>query len=179
MRHRHQSLFADRFDAGRQLSKRLIQYQDSRPLILALPRGGVTVGHLLARELQGDLDVARLPLLRPDGEAGETRSPAQGWPTPPVNPRGRTVVVVDDGLAEGSAMAAVLPRVRQQRPSSLIVAVPVADIRRLRAISELADELICLHALSGFDEVGLHYRHFPQVSDEELARLLSGSTRCP
>ncbi|MDT8364682.1 MAG: phosphoribosyltransferase family protein [Nitrosomonas sp.] len=86
----------------------------------------------------------------------------------PVNPAGRTVVVVDDGLATGATMMAALNMLRQSKPARLICAVPVASPESLRKVGALADETICLSAPKDFQSVGQFYQDFPQVEDEEV-----------
>jgi putative phosphoribosyl transferase len=89
-----------------------------------------------------------------------------------VNPAGRIVVVVDDGLATGATMTAALHAVRQTHPKHLICAVPVSPPDTLDRIEALADEVVCLHTPSNFEAVGQFYRHFPQVPDEEVVEVL-------
>jgi putative phosphoribosyl transferase len=93
----------------------------------------------------------------------------KGRPTVPI--RGRTAIVVDDGIATGTTVRAVVQALRRRKPKTLILAVPVAPdtIKALRA--EL-DELVCLETPDPFYAVGLHYRDFHQVSDAEVIGLL-------
>jgi predicted phosphoribosyltransferase/dienelactone hydrolase len=90
---------------------------------------------------------------------------------------GRTAIVVDDGLATGSTMEAALRSVRARHPARLVCAVPVAAPESLRRIERLADEVVCLATPSPFKAVGLYYRDFASVSDEEVERALQSS--CP
>lgn len=91
---------------------------------------------------------------------------------PHINPAGRTVIVIDDGLATGATMIAALHGLRQQQPAKLVCAVPVAPPDTLVKVRELADEVVCLQAPEFFQAVGQFYRHFPQVEDEEVIALL-------
>jgi len=86
----------------------------------------------------------------------------------------RCVVVVDDGLATGATMIAALHAVREQRPARLVCAVPVASSEALAQVQPLCDELVCLQVPASFDAVGQFYRHFEQVSDEQVMALLAG-----
>jgi len=86
--------------------------------------------------------------------------------------RGRTVIVVDDGLATGYTVQAALRYVRAQAPAHLVLAVPVAAPESLERVSPEADRVVCLAAPPGFMAVGQYYDDFAQVSDGEVRRLL-------
>lgn len=86
---------------------------------------------------------------------------------------GRTVIVIDDGLATGSTMMAALKAVRAQQPARLVCAIPVAAPDSLARVSALADEVVCLAAPRPFHAVGPHYLDFTGVTDEEVIALLA------
>jgi putative phosphoribosyl transferase len=94
---------------------------------------------------------------------------------PPVDPAGRIVIVVDDGIATGASMIAALRTVRTAGPKKLIAATAVAPHESLRAIEELADEVVCLQVPDDFYAVGEYFVEFDQVSDEEVIALLRQS----
>lgn len=85
---------------------------------------------------------------------------------------GRTVVLVDDGLATGATVRAAVAGVRGHRPRSVVVAVPVGSPEGVATVAAVADDLVCLHAPAGFGSVGTHYADFSQTTDEEVRRLL-------
>ncbi len=93
---------------------------------------------------------------------------------PPLDVGGKTVVIVDDGLATGSTMRAAVSALRKMNPRAVIVAVPVAasstceDLRRDPAV----DEIVCLRTPEPFQAVGLWYDDFSQTSDAEVHELL-------
>jgi putative phosphoribosyl transferase len=86
---------------------------------------------------------------------------------------GRTVIVVDDGLATGSTARAALEALRPMQPRQLVLAVSVAPPSTLLALAPYADRIECLASPEPFHAVGLWYRDFSQVSDEEVRALLS------
>ena len=96
---------------------------------------------------------------------------------PPVSIEGRTVILVDDGLATGATMRAAVLAVRQRHPAHVVVAVPVGAEESCQALRNEADEVVCTAMPHPFRAVGLWYKHFPQASDEEVIRLLEEARR--
>lgn len=90
----------------------------------------------------------------------------------PVDPAGRVVIVVDDGLATGATMVAALHALRARRPQRLVCAVPVASPQAVATVSPYADEVVCPLVAADFYAVGQFYRHFDQVDDAEVVTLL-------
>jgi putative phosphoribosyl transferase len=89
--------------------------------------------------------------------------------------QGATLVLVDDGIATGTTVRAALKALRRRFPARLVLAVPVAPIDTLVALrSELA-EIVCLQTPEPFQAVGLHYRDFHQVEDDEVLAALDAA----
>jgi len=91
-------------------------------------------------------------------------------PFPDLN--GRTVIVVDDGLATGSTMRAAVRAIRQLNARKIVIAAPVAAADTIRSLASEADEIVCVNAPDTFHAVSLWYQTFSQTSDEEVRRLL-------
>ena len=94
---------------------------------------------------------------------------------PPLAIRGRTVVLIDDGLATGSTMKAAVQAVRAHEPAKIVVAVPVGAPDTCREFADVADEIICARTPEPFSAVGQWYRHFSQTTDDEVRELLHDS----
>jgi len=207
--------FKNREDAAEQLAERLQEYRGRNPLILAIPRGAVPMGKIIAERLQGELDVVLVhklgapfdpefaigaidesgrtylsPVLEESEEAGRLiekikirqlaelkERRAQYTPfAPPIDPRDRIAIIVDDGLATGATMIAALRAIRDKKPAQLVCAVPVAASDSLEKIRPLADEVICLYASMHFGAVSQYYERFHAVEDEEVIQILAATT---
>ncbi len=205
--------FRDRTDAAQRLAAALdATYRGRHPLVLAIPRGAVPMGRVIADALGGDLDVALVRKLRAPGqpEFAVGAIDETGWTyvadyaasagadaaylarekaaqlavlaqrrasyTParmPLDPAGRTVIVVDDGLATGATMIAALHAVRAKRPGNLVCAVPVGAPDSVRKVAPYADDVVCLATPADFHAVGQFYGSFPQVEDAEVRAILA------
>jgi predicted phosphoribosyltransferase len=91
---------------------------------------------------------------------------------PPIDPVGRIVIVIDDGLATGATMISALHGLRSRKPARLICAIPVSPPETLRKIQPLADQIVCLVTPDNFRAVGQFYVDFPQVEDDEVVAVL-------
>jgi len=92
---------------------------------------------------------------------------------PPLDVRGRTVILVDDGLATGATMHAAIQALRQQNPARIVVAVPTASPETCEEIRARVDDVICGITPEPFDAVGRWYRDFSQTTDDEVGVLLA------
>ena len=141
----------------------------------AIASGGVRVLDddliRVARVSQSDLD-----RVTASEQAELTRRERQyrgNRPFPDVG--GKTVILVDDGLATGSTMRAAVAALRQEGPARIVVAVPVAAPETCDAFGDIADEIICAETPEPFHAVGLWYEDFSQTTDDEVHDLLSRS----
>jgi predicted phosphoribosyltransferase len=94
---------------------------------------------------------------------------------PPPDVRGKTVILVDDGLATGSTMLAAVRALRQQGPARIVVAVPVASPDTCELLKAYVDEVVCAATPEPFYAVGHWYEDFSQTTDEEVKELLGGA----
>ena len=90
----------------------------------------------------------------------------------PIGLTGKTVILVDDGLATGSTMRAAVMAARRQQPARVIVAVPVGAAETCAGLAREADDVVCLRTPDPFIAVGLWYRDFTPTSDREVRALL-------
>jgi predicted phosphoribosyltransferase len=91
---------------------------------------------------------------------------------PPPDVRGRTVILVDDGLATGSSMRAAIQALRKSQPARIVVAVPVGSPEVCAEFETEADDAVCAVTPEPFYAVGLWYGDFSQTTDEEVRELL-------
>lgn len=91
--------------------------------------------------------------------------------------RGKTVIVVDDGMATGASMQVAVMALRSLQPARIVVAVPVAPSDAIRRLGEAPDEFVCVLTASDFHAVGQFYRDFEQTTDQQVRRLLREHAR--
>ena len=95
------------------------------------------------------------------------------------NMEGKTVIVVDDGIATGLTMRVSVMMLRKQHPKKIIVAVPVAPPTSVDMIKQVADEVIVLHTSADFSGVGQFYEDFSEVTDAEVMEVMSDKLASP
>jgi predicted phosphoribosyltransferase len=139
----------------------------------AIATGGVVVvNHQVVAEL-GVPEHMLEEVAAAEREELERRERAYRGDAPPAPLAGRTVLVVDDGLATGATMRAAVRAVRAAGPSRVVVAVPVAAAETCRSLAADADEVVCPLAPEGFRSVGGWYEDFSTTSDDEVRRCLT------
>ncbi|HUB68116.1 MAG TPA: phosphoribosyltransferase family protein [Candidatus Methylacidiphilales bacterium] len=206
-------IFQDRSEAGKLLARELAEFRGRKDvLLLALPRGGVSVGYeiakslgapldvlvvrkiglpycpemaigaltfdgieMLSTEALSDLDVSASDLRRvieAEREELDRRERIFRKNRPPLDARGKTVILVDDGLATGQSMRAAIACVCRHQPGEIVIAVPVGAPGSCQTLAESVSRVICLSKPFYFKAVGAFYRDFHQVTDEEAIGLL-------
>lgn len=130
-------------------------------VVRALPKANELIESVTTRELA---ELARREQIYRDGR-----------PAPDIG--GRTVILVDDGLATGATMRAAVAALRQLGAAKIVVAVPVGAADTCREIEQEVDETVCAMAPEWFQAVGQFYEDFSQISDDEVRELLARAAR--
>lgn len=200
-------MFSNRIAAGYKLVPRLKQYRHQEGVVLAVPRGGVPVAYIVAKELCLPLS---LVLTKKIGHPGNEEyaigaaSLTESFVIPhadvssdyitaaiarirarlqemyriylgdrqPVPIGGKTVIVIDDGIATGNTLLATVKMLRKEHPAKIVVAAPVASKEAFLKLSKEADEVIVLHIPEVFQGVGAFYEDFNQVTDQQVIHYL-------
>jgi predicted phosphoribosyltransferase len=138
----------------------------------AIASGGVTVldQDLLRITRVREADLRRVLAAEEKELARRERQYRGERPFPDL--RGKTVILVDDGLATGSTMRAAVEALRQEAPARIVVAVPVSSPETCDAFRDVADEVVCAETPEPFRAVGLWYDDFSQTTDDEVHELL-------
>ncbi len=139
--------------------------------------GAVAEGGILYLNAESVEEVGASPaevreiVLRKTAEVAErAQRLRRGQPPPRVE--GRTVILVDDGIATGGTVRAAIQSLRSARPRKIVLAVPVAASQSLEELQELADDIVCVFDTPAMYAIGAWYEDFQQVPDEEVVRLL-------
>jgi putative phosphoribosyl transferase len=205
-------MFRDREQAGEVLASALKDLRGEDVLVLAIPRGGVVVGSIVARALGAPLDIIVTKKIGAPGEAeyalgavtqdGEVildeaavrmlgvgrdyldseaanqreevrdRMKRFRGERPYPSLKGKTVVIVDDGIATGYTALAAARSVKRQGPKSVVLAVPVGPSETIAKLSREVDKVVCLEMPEPFFAIGEFYSEFGQVEDDEVRRIL-------
>lgn len=202
-------MFENRNQAATLLLPQLLPLKSEQGVVLAIPRGGIPLGRIIADGLQWPLEPLLIKKIgHPENEefaigavslesvqvdpqfsslfSDYVREESRRLRTvlternkrfmngkKPADIKGKTIILVDDGIATGRTMLAGISLLREKSPSKIIVAVPVASRQAARQIAALADKLICLEKPEDFFGVGQFYQEFPQVDDAEVKLLLN------
>lgn len=200
-------MFKDRIEAGSLLAAQLSAYKSDQGLVLAIPKGGVPLAYVVAKELgfsmelvftkkighpnnkeyaigaaslsdyfviphydvseeyiQDELKVVRQKLQRMQDKFMADHKPE--------NLNGKTVIIVDDGMATGNTVLSTISLIKKSKPAKIIVAVPVASRSAVQLVSKEADEVIVLKTPPDFSGVGVYYENFNDVSEQEVLLYL-------
>jgi predicted phosphoribosyltransferase len=137
----------------------------------AIASGGVRVlNERVLEKIQPSAEVIEQVVAEEQAELGRRELAYRGG-RPPLAVEGKTVLVIDDGLATGSTMRAALLALRRLGPARLVVGVPVGAPEACRELRALADEVVCVCEPAELQAVGRWYVDFAQVTDDEVRRL--------
>jgi len=205
------TMFKDRIEAGQKLAEKLLKYAKEKPIVYALPRGGVVLGDIVARKLSAPLDIViakkighqfdpeyAIGAVSEDGHTifneAERRQVDPKWleaeikakqneaierrkkyfGQKPITPaKGKTVILVDDGIATGLTMMLAISEIKHLEPKKIVVAIPVIPADTAEKLKKEIDELVAIDIDKNYlGAVGAYYEFFPQIEDEEVINIL-------
>lgn len=135
---------------------------------LVLNQSIVQSCRLTEQEIESVVRIENIELLR--------RENAYRGSRPPLDLNGKTVILVDDGLATGATMRAAVKAVRSKHPKRIIIAVPVGSVDTCRELDQLSEVMcVCATTPEPFYGVGMWYRDFSQTTDAEVRELLTNA----
>lgn len=200
-------MYNDRIDAGFILAKALEKYRNTTGVVLAVPRGGVPIAYIVAKELGMPLDLLltkkighpknseyaigavslydrfiipheNVSMEYIDDETARIRKRLREMylkfmgDREPESLKGKTVIVIDDGIATGNTLLSTVSMIRNSKPEKIVIAVPVASESAVKKLSDVVDELVCPLIPQFFYGVGSFYENFEQVTDDEVMDYL-------
>lgn len=168
-------MFEDRVSAGRLLAERLSSLKKKFDVVLGIPRGGVVVAKEISKKFDKPLGVVNAKKIptpgQPELASGARIVKDRGFGQTP-NIKGKSVVLVDDGVATGATIKAAIKYLRKKKAVKIILAVPIAPPEVWQELEPLVEEVAILAIPENFASVGQFYLDFPQVEDEEVVQLL-------
>ena len=204
-------IFQNRIDAAKQLAKNLEWVKNDDPLILAIPRGGVVIGDVIASLLNAKFDIIISRKIgapnNPELAIGALMQDMSYFPnediikmlnipqkyidseissqfkeierrlmkfrgTKEYQLEGRTIVLVDDGIATGATMLVVIQWIKKQKPKQLIVAIPVGPKESVDKLIKIVDKVVVLQSSVYFNAVGEFYHEFDQIEDSQVQEIM-------
>ena len=200
-------MFKDRIEAGNLLAAQLRVYKSDEGVVLAVPKGGVPLAYVVAKELGFPMEIVftkkighpknkeyaigatslndyfviphydvseeyiqeELKVVREKLQHMHDKFMADHKPE---NLNGKTVIIVDDGMATGNTVLTTISLIKKSKPVKIIVAVPVASQSAVQMVSKEADEVIVLMTPPDFSGVGIYYENFNDVSEQEVLLYL-------
>lgn len=200
-------MFKNRIEAGNLLAAQLSVYKSDQGVVLAVPKGGVPLAYVVAKELGFPMEIVftkkighpknkeyaigatslndyfviphydvseeyiqeELKVVREKLQHMHDKFMADHKPE---NLNGKTVIIVDDGMATGNTVLTTISLIKKSKPVKIIVAVPVASQSAVQMVSKEADEVIVLMTPPDFSGVGIYYENFNDVSEQEVLLYL-------
>lgn len=203
--------FKNRLEAGHALAEQLEKFKHEQGIVLAIPRGGIPVAYVVAKELNWPLEVVLTkkighPVYKEYAIGAASLTDYFIVPHEDVSDEyiksevervqsrlrqmqkefmgnkvsasltGKTIIIVDDGIATGNTLQATVNVLRKDNPAKIVIAVPVSSASAYEKLSVIVDEIIAIYVPKEFYGVGAFYENFKQVSDEEAVQYLNKVT---